>query len=1035
MQRLKKMLSLVLTVAMLLSFGAIGVPAGAAVKPADVVDWDDVEFPNAVEIMMALGVLTGYPEADGKVSFQNDKTLTRAELAIVVAKILNGGVEPVLDKNARPDFSDVPSPDYDWAAPYIFYCVQQGILSGDAGAGGTFRPGDEVTIVEAAKCILVAIGYRADIAEFIGPNWVTNVTVAANSCDPKLFNGLANVDVRAPLTRGWLAQIIFNAIKTDMKTYDNVIVPDGKGGFTTEARLVDFKLNDATAVCWTMLSRYFGADRVIGVVRANEFAGTFSGRWTTDNQNVTTWNPTDYNATIAGTTNVAGTTYQFSSGEDMLGLEVEIFTKLVNNKWIIYGNPIITENNTIVDVANGAVINTAARQAGITIPTGLAINLNYSQYTVTRLDEDQNASYVGGTLLQYVNAKMGAGTRGSKNITSDYRFDNMIRPSGIPVRLVDNNNDGTADFIFVSEQELDIIIGIDSNGKVDFRTIDDVESYDVVTDLNLAKDDIVLVTNVEGVYYITEPETVEGTITSISNSNKRIVVDGTTRNVSDVYSAYSSPTSQVAKASGKFISGDTVEYDTEYMFYLDIDGNVIIFKELESGSASYILIVEALKDGNKFGSDAYQVRGYLADGSAVASYSVNMRSKSKYALVADDFADKDDTAYVLGAALGDSFGAWAGANNRMTTADEPIIARYTTNSEGVMTLYDPIELTGDIKAIDKGQTRYTGTVVRGSAFVNNAGGAPALANNRTVVFFVTRSYDKTGTFAEYKFSAVKTGATNIPEILNPSTNSKDPAMVGIYDRATGAETVLRAMLICTDSNVAGANDAKYAYVSSNVFSAEGGGVNVYKIADMSTNSVVDVTVDGPATAAGSFATYYADGRFTEFDVVNNATDDYQAYYNARVSAVNGTTVSFVAADGTLFSATMTGETIFTPTGGNTNLALSGTLQYSHSDQYANRVQVLLDDNGNIALIVSNFSTSDRDNYTVSFTNNGSYTFVGSAPAKGEATKDVKFTLRGDQTGITITGITGIEAEYDSDADTTEFVFEMPARPVTITLAP
>ena len=530
---------------------AFNIPASAAVKPVDVIDWDDVEFPNAVEIMMALGVLTGYPEADGKVSFQNNKTLTRAELSVVVAKILNGGAEPVLDKNARPDFSDVPSPNYDWAAPYIFYCVQQGILCGDSGAGGTFRPGDEVTIVEATKCILVAIGYRADLAGFVGPNWITSVTVAADSCNPKLFSGLTDVDVSDPLQRGDFSQVTFNAAQTDMKKYEGNM-------------LVDYKIEDS-ANSWNMLSRYFGVDRVTGVALANEFGGVFRREWS-DSGNE--WIPTDHTALEPGKTNVSGIIYDFSSGEDILGLEVEIFAKTVDGRRIICGNPIITDNNTLLEVANGAVINTSARQSGITVPANLAINLNY----LPKYLQDIDGLYAA-FLLSYVNDTMVR----SGNISSAYRFDNMIRPSGIRIRIVDNNNDGTADFIFVTESTLDIVTGVSGTGRVEFGTLPAVEADKLVTDLELKRGDIVLVTNVDGRTIVTKPETVSGKISNVSNNNKRIVVDGDTLNVSDVYSEYAPGNWGFTRASEKFISGKTYDPALTYTFYLDADENVMLF--------------------------------------------------------------------------------------------------------------------------------------------------------------------------------------------------------------------------------------------------------------------------------------------------------------------------------------------------------------------------------------------------------------------------------------------------------------------------
>ena len=716
MKKSKKILAYVLLLAMVFSLvPAFSIPASAAVKPGDVIDWDDVEFPNAVEIMMALGVLTGYPEADGKVSFQNDKTLTRAELSIVVAKILNGGVEPVLDKNARPDFSDVPSPDYDWAAPYIFYCVQQGILSGDSGAGGTFRPGDDVTVVEATKCILVAIGYRADLAGFIGPNWITSVTVAANSCDPKLFSGLTDIDVSDPLKRGDFSQVTFNAAQTDMKKYE---------GNT----LVDYKIEDiSNSKSWTMLSRFFGVESVTGIVLANEFGGVSSN--------------IDLKALQPGTTNVNGMTYDFSSGEDMLGLEVNVLTKEVDNDIVVLGVA-TTANNNVLEVANGAVINTSARQSGITVPANLAINLNY----LPKYFKDNLGDLYTADLLSYVNDTM---TR-SGNISSAYRFDNMIRPSGIRMRIVDNNNDGTADFIFVTEPTLDIVTGVSGAGRFEFGTLPAVEADKLVTDLELKRGDIVLVTNVEGRAIVTKPETVSGKISNVSNNNKRIVVDGDTLNVSDVYSEYAPRNLGFTRASEKFISGETYNPALTYTFYLDADENVILFhtppRIIEDAPpyvppaptpdpSGYMVITSWVQDQDNY--ENFLVTGCLADG-IEGEFVVNSGKSDEAAL------------YLV---VEESGGA-------------PVLVKYTKDSQGELAIKDAMLIAhdddNDYGAIAAGTLSFNGAIAPGTVhFTGDSTDTPedAAIADGSFVFYV-----ELNTVPSYTITGVQTGATAVDEV-------------------------------------------------------------------------------------------------------------------------------------------------------------------------------------------------------------------------------------------------------------------------------
>ena len=69
-----------------------------------------------------------------------------------------------------------------------------------AGRGdGTFAPNDTVTMAEAAKMLLVAIGYNADIEGYVGANWQINTDVKANQED--LYEGITATNTSVDLTR------------------------------------------------------------------------------------------------------------------------------------------------------------------------------------------------------------------------------------------------------------------------------------------------------------------------------------------------------------------------------------------------------------------------------------------------------------------------------------------------------------------------------------------------------------------------------------------------------------------------------------------------------------------------------------------------------------------------------------------------------------------------------------------------------------------------------------------------------------------
>ena len=76
--------------------------------------------------------------------FLPQNSLTRAEMAKIVAFVMNGGVEPNIGTKVVPTYSDI---DNHWAEAYIEYCTSVGIISGRGN--GKFDPAATVTVAEA----------------------------------------------------------------------------------------------------------------------------------------------------------------------------------------------------------------------------------------------------------------------------------------------------------------------------------------------------------------------------------------------------------------------------------------------------------------------------------------------------------------------------------------------------------------------------------------------------------------------------------------------------------------------------------------------------------------------------------------------------------------------------------------------------------------------------------------------------------------------------------------------------------------------
>ena len=193
MKNLKKILALVLAFAC-----AFTMFAGAAfTDQADIKVDSDV-----VDTLVSLGVINGY--TDG--SFKPNDTVTRAEMAKMIYVLRTGNSDASAYNNDKTTFTDVNG---HWAAGYIKYCQSLGIIAGVSAT--QFKPDANVTAQEAAKMLLVTLGYDANKAGLVGINWASKTNALADE------NGLlddVNTSFTGPCPRQYAAQLIYNAIDT-----------------------------------------------------------------------------------------------------------------------------------------------------------------------------------------------------------------------------------------------------------------------------------------------------------------------------------------------------------------------------------------------------------------------------------------------------------------------------------------------------------------------------------------------------------------------------------------------------------------------------------------------------------------------------------------------------------------------------------------------------------------------------------------------------------------------------------------------------
>ena len=157
---------------------------------------------EVVDTLVQLGVINGY--TDG--SFKPNDTVTRAEMAKMIYVLRTGNSDASAYNDDYSTFTDIKG---HWARGYVKYCQSLGIIAGQSAT--KFAPDQTVTAQEAAKMLLVTLGYNADKAGLVGAGWASKTNALADE------NGLledVTTSFTGPCPRQYAAQLMYNAIDT-----------------------------------------------------------------------------------------------------------------------------------------------------------------------------------------------------------------------------------------------------------------------------------------------------------------------------------------------------------------------------------------------------------------------------------------------------------------------------------------------------------------------------------------------------------------------------------------------------------------------------------------------------------------------------------------------------------------------------------------------------------------------------------------------------------------------------------------------------
>ena len=754
MRNLKRVLALAL--ALVMTLGLMITASAASYPDADQID---AKYTEAVEVLSGLGVFKGQGNG-GTTSFAPKAVLTRGEAATLVYRILTGDVTDAQVRNYDyTSFEDVL--EGQWWTGYITYSANGGYVK---GYDGRFNPQDEVTGVQVLAIMLRAIG-RGQNGEYEGAAWKDNVLTDAR--DLGLLKGIATDDLDKGAERQLVAQLLFNAI-----TIPNIV---------TYSALLGYQV---TPEKQTLGNKTFGLVRFDGVVTANEYADLY-----------------DTEPLTEGKTEIDGVTYSLSTDLTVIG-ESRQGWAYGKNKTVVYIED--TGDNTVFQTGAATKVNDAKfeKANGITDDTELFVNFGQgSTYTCDRLltfgflnedgeiDEelqtvvkagkpilnidvleevfDDNNGYVYVGTKNTANGKDLSDTMSWKQFKAEYLEEDLSEEikstaNGEWLKIIDNDGDGVADYVFKTWFVVDVVDAVTKNGiEIDAIVTKGANknANEIVCNDDVAADDVVIWTIIDGVARVSLAESFTAEVKSYSWKNDEITTtDG------DVYGQ-----------SGIINSDDGIYADlvytdledaadkTDYIFYTDFFGYVAAFDEVET-SNGLLLLTDGYYSYGLNKKDTYQIEYWNSEDESFDTAGVNTTaSKSKDAdensITISDFIYDDDNASTdknqgwerLIGAVDD---AWTNVA-AVSLADETATVKdVNAKSNKTVTYITGLDYTDGVKDDVDGFAAKDKTLT-----ADNTAKTTVLTNSKTVFYYVYKN-GKTMTVTE------KVGYANSLEVLD-----------------------------------------------------------------------------------------------------------------------------------------------------------------------------------------------------------------------------------------------------------------------------
>ena len=441
---------------------------------------------EVVDTLVSLGVVNGY--TDG--SFKPNDTVTRAEMAKMIYVLRTGNSDASAYNDDPTTFTDIKG---HWARGYVKYCQSLGIIAGVSAT--QFKPDANVTAQEAAKMLLVTLGYDAQKAGLVGINWASKTNALADE------NGLledVNTSFTAACPRQYAAQLIYNAIDAPTVVWRD-------DAYTTN--------NYGNGDNPTIGEKYMGLHSVEGILT---YFQKEDGKTT---YNATVENITKKDGTALSGKNIIDEQNFSKIAKDFYSLKNQKVKVLYKETDKVYGIFALTDSNTVLS----GMLGDFGEDGGKLKYDGKKYSLA-DKSNVYLNNKDVTGSY---TVATYADA--------AKGITKAYDATAISNNDSSKINRLDVAAFAVAQVTYVGSDYINVSYKANM-GKDGTPTKTKLEADDVTYPSDIKKDDYVAVTaganTADGNIGVTKLDIVTGKITTTKkdpkNDGYKITIDGKT---------------------------------------------------------------------------------------------------------------------------------------------------------------------------------------------------------------------------------------------------------------------------------------------------------------------------------------------------------------------------------------------------------------------------------------------------------------------------------------------------------------------------